>query len=86
MVDRCSILAATAWAVSALLSLIASLCVYCDATSDVPDEYALMLAVVGALGLGFAIGSYAIASALEGIAIGLSLAVAEQLERAAKTG
>jgi hypothetical protein len=64
---------------SAVLILVLSRCAYFELISDVTGELGSVSAVVGALGIGFAAGSYAIASALERIAIGLSLAVTEQL-------
>jgi hypothetical protein len=73
------VLAAVIWTAPSVISLTASL--YGVLASDAPDEYESMLAIVGAFGMGFAIGSYAIASALDRIAIGLWLAVTEQLVR-----
>lgn len=75
------ILAAGAWTASAVLSLVASLFVYCDLMSDATDEHALLLALFGALGLGFAMGSYAIAGALGKIAIGLANEIASENAR-----
>lgn len=79
---RFGLLASAIWTAPSVTSLTASL--YGGLTSDQIDEFDLMLAIVGTLGMGFAVGSYAIALALERIAIGLSLAVAEQLAHTAK--
>jgi hypothetical protein len=63
------ILAATAWSASAVVSLAASLCVYCDIIPDATDEQGHLLVLAAALGLGNAIGTHAITRALGDIAI-----------------
>jgi hypothetical protein len=83
---RLGLLVSVAWAMSAVLILVVSLCAYCELISDVTGELGSVSAVVGALGIGFAGGNYAIALALGRIAIGLSLAVTEQLALADRRG
>jgi multisubunit Na+/H+ antiporter MnhG subunit len=63
------ILVAAAWTGSAVISLIASLCVYCDFIPDATDEQGHLLVLAAALGLGNAIGAHAITRALVDIAI-----------------
>lgn len=66
------------WAAPAVLSLVASLFAFCGVPSDATDEIGLVLAIVGAIGLGFAISSYAIASALGEIALALASEVSNR--------
>ena len=64
------------WAAPATLSLTVAL--YGVVSDDLIDETDAILAILGVLGLGFAVGNYAMTLALERIAIGLSLAIAVQ--------
>jgi hypothetical protein len=75
---RIGVLAAVMWTAPAVLSLVASLFAFCGVPSDATDEIGSMLAIVGAIGLGFAIGSYAIASALGEIALALASEVSNR--------
>ena len=75
-IRRFGAVATVIWAAPAALSLTASL--YGFVMDNSIDEIDAILAIVGALALGFAGGSYAMALALEKIAIGLLLAVAQQ--------
>ena len=75
-IRRGGAVATVIWTAPAVISLAASL--YGFVTDNSIDEIDVILAIVGALALGLAGGSYAMALALEKIAIGLLLAVAEQ--------
>jgi hypothetical protein len=75
-IRRFGAVATVIWTAPAVLSLTASL--YGFVTDNSIDEIDVILAIVGAIALGFAIGSHAMALALEKIAIGVSLAVAAQ--------
>jgi hypothetical protein len=75
-IRRIGAAATVMWAAPATLSLTAAL--YGVVSDDSIDETDVILAIVGVLGLGFAVGNYAMTLALERIAIGLSLAIAVQ--------
>ena len=75
-IRRFGAVATVIWTAPAVLSLTASL--YGFVTDNSIDEIDVILAIVGAIALGFAIGSHAMALGLEKIAIGVSLAVVAQ--------
>jgi hypothetical protein len=75
-IRRAGAVATAIWTTPAVVSLAASL--YGFVTDESIDEIDVILAIVGALALGFAGGSYVMARALERIAIGLLLAVTVQ--------
>lgn len=75
-IQRVGAAAAVIWAGPAVLSLTASL--YGFVTDESIDEIDVLLAMLGALGLGFAVGSYAIASALGEIALALASEVSNR--------
>jgi hypothetical protein len=72
------ILVAAAWTGSAVISLIASLCVYCDFIPDATDEQGHLLALAAALGLGYAVGTHAITGALGDIAVALASEISNE--------
>lgn len=75
-IRRIGAAATVVWAAPAVLSLAAAL--YGFASDNSIDEIDVVLAIVGALALGFAIGCYAMALALERLTIEVLLAVAQQ--------
>ena len=72
------VLAAVAWTASSVISFAASLSVCFELIPEATDDHAAVLAVAGTLGLGFAVGNYAIARALGEIANAVASEIANQ--------